>query len=142
MSTPITPAHRPKKRKNLWEATTLFLTKATTAVQWKPDESDAFGIITANKLKEMSEEQRQFAESLLPEVLNQGVRGELTRYTHMSHMSLQHIHICRSTNHHHDSYPPNPHNIQHIVCGMIHNGNIYNMSTNLQHFYLVTCPNS
>lgn len=76
--------HRPQKRKRLEDATSSFLSKASAALQKKHDEADAFGILTASKLRKMSEEQRQFAESLMLETMNKGVRGELTRNTHMT----------------------------------------------------------
>lgn len=66
------------------DATTSFLAQASTALSKKYDESDAFGLLTANKLRSMSEEQRQMAECLLLQVLNKGVRGDITKNTCVS----------------------------------------------------------
>lgn len=81
MTTLITPVARPQKRKRLEDATSSFLTKASAVLQKKTDVFDALGIITADKMRSMSEEQRQIAEMLMLEMLNKGVRGELTRKT-------------------------------------------------------------
>lgn len=68
---------RPRKRKNIEDSTNKFLAQATAALQSKTDDCDAYGIVTANKLRKMSEEQRQFFEPLLVQLLNKGVKGEL-----------------------------------------------------------------
>lgn len=75
--------NRPQKRRRFEDATTSFLSKATAALK-KHDEADAFGILATSKLRKMSEEQRQFAETLMLETMNKGVRGELTRHTRMT----------------------------------------------------------
>lgn len=86
---------RPQKRRRLEDATTSFLTKASAALQKKTDVFDALGIITADKMRSMSGEQRQIAEMLMLEMLNKGVRGELTSKTIItesdSSPSTQHV---------------------------------------------------
>lgn len=78
------PAKSSRKTKNLKDVTASFLTHASAARQRKPDESDSFGFLTANKLRQMREKQRQLAECLLRQVLNKGVKGIIKQQTHLS----------------------------------------------------------
>lgn len=81
MSRPArTPLSRTKK-KNLDSATYSFLDKAASALQSKADESDGFGVLTANKHRRMTDQQKEFAERLVLEVLAKGLRGELSGKT-------------------------------------------------------------
>ncbi|XP_077350065.1 uncharacterized protein LOC143998265 [Lithobates pipiens] len=78
-----TPEPRGKKRKSS-DGTSAFLAQATAALQRRPDDSDGFAIVVANKLKLMCTEQKQLAEKLLLEVLHKGVNVKLTHNTYLA----------------------------------------------------------
>lgn len=70
-----------RKRIRVDGGTTSFMETATTALQRKMDECDAFAVVTAYKFHKMSQEQRALAESLVLNVVNRGVQGNLSRVT-------------------------------------------------------------
>ncbi|XP_040202670.1 uncharacterized protein LOC120933498 [Rana temporaria] len=80
-SRPALPPLARKKKRSLDSATCSFLDKAASALQNKSDESDGFGVMIANKHRKMTDQQREFAERLVLEVLAKGIRGELSAKT-------------------------------------------------------------
>ncbi|PIO26537.1 hypothetical protein AB205_0113610 [Aquarana catesbeiana] len=77
------PTKRARKNKNLDDATAVFLRHATTAISTAPDSQEAFGCMTANKLKVMEEEQLIMCEEIILKALNKGKKGQITPKTHL-----------------------------------------------------------
>ncbi|OCT88120.1 hypothetical protein XELAEV_18016749mg [Xenopus laevis] len=76
------PKGRKRKNKVNYEESTQKLINKAAALLHKPsDEFDAFGFATASKLRRMDEEQRLFAESIITEALQRGLRKKLNDTT-------------------------------------------------------------
>ncbi|XP_041424896.1 uncharacterized protein LOC121395428 [Xenopus laevis] len=76
------PKGRKRKNKVNYEESTQKLINEAAALLHKPsDEFDAFGFATASKLRRMDEEQRLFAESIITEALQRGLRKKLNDTT-------------------------------------------------------------
>lgn len=104
-STPVGPRHKAKKRRNLSDATSSSLLKATSALQQKPDDCDGFDLLTANRLGKMSDEQRNLAESLVLEVLHKGVNGQLSATIHLSDSQVLTPHLSIPIPYHSNPMP-------------------------------------
>lgn len=87
-----TPENRSKKRKTMQESTNNFLAQASAALNQKRDECDDLGALTAKKIRRMSEDQKQLLEPLLIQLLNKGLRGEITTNTHLAEHKNTHNH--------------------------------------------------
>ncbi|PIO31650.1 hypothetical protein AB205_0174800, partial [Aquarana catesbeiana] len=84
------PISMTKKRKTRQDATGNFLLQASTALNQKRDEYDDLGAFAAKKMRRMSEDQKQLLEPLLIQLLNKGLRGELTTNTHLAEHQTTH----------------------------------------------------
>lgn len=84
------PVSMTKNRKIRQDATGNFLLQASAALNQKRDECDDLGAFTAKKIRQMSEDQKQLLEPLLIQLLNKGLRGELTTNTHLAEHKTTH----------------------------------------------------
>ncbi|PIO22552.1 hypothetical protein AB205_0098530, partial [Aquarana catesbeiana] len=84
------PVSKNKKRKTRQESTGNFLLQASAALNQKRDECDDLDAFAAKKIHRMSEDQKQLLEPLLIQLLNKGLRGELTTNTHLAEHKTTH----------------------------------------------------
>ncbi|PIO25571.1 hypothetical protein AB205_0041350, partial [Aquarana catesbeiana] len=89
------PVSRNKKRKTRQESTGNFLLQAFAALNQKRDECDDLGAFAAKKIRRMSEFQKQLLEPLLIQLLNKGLRGELTTNTHLAEHKTTHTQLSQ-----------------------------------------------
>ncbi|PIO12042.1 hypothetical protein AB205_0028210, partial [Aquarana catesbeiana] len=91
------PVSITKKRKTKQDATGNFLLQASAALYQKKDECDDLGAFAAKKMRRMSEDQKQLLEPLLIQLLNKGLRGELTTNTHLAEHKTTHPQSLQTT---------------------------------------------
>ncbi|XP_073469417.1 uncharacterized protein [Aquarana catesbeiana] len=91
------PVSITKKRKTKQDATGNFLLQASAALNQKKDECDDLGAFAAKKMRRMSEDQKQLLEPLLIQLLNKGLRGELTTNTHLAEHKTTHPQSLQTT---------------------------------------------
>ncbi|PIO30654.1 hypothetical protein AB205_0185480 [Aquarana catesbeiana] len=81
---PLCPlTKRARKTRNLDDTAAAFLRHATSAISTAPDAQEAFGCMTANKLKDMEEDQRSMFEEMILQLLNKGRWGQITPKMHI-----------------------------------------------------------
>lgn len=81
----IPPIQNLKRRRTVnEELSRQLLNEATTVLNQKEDEFDAFGVTVAAKLRKMDEKQRLLSEVLITDILFKGMMTKLTEETSIS----------------------------------------------------------